>query len=230
MEDHRRLVAQLMDTHSTFSRLTHIDIHSNRVCKSFLVSFCPYDLFLSTKQDYGPCPLIHSEKLRLDYENSDDNFDLAHLKYLEVFINELDNSLDLANKRLQHTPEEKQTISKITNDLHNLDIKINLMIQEINLLLANNCTSMCINQVNSLSKLCINRTNLASQARSLIENIGQTSQQKLQVCTGCGAYLSRLDSDRRLADHLVGKVHLAFVAIRREYDELRRKLNTNTIR
>ena len=32
------------------------------------------------------------------------------------------------------------------------------------------------------------------------------AQSKLQVCDVCGAYLSRLDNDRRLADHFAGKV------------------------
>jgi hypothetical protein len=33
---------------------------------------------------------------------------------------------------------------------------------------------------------------------------------KLQVCDVCGAYLSRLDNDRRLADHFYGKMHLGY--------------------
>lgn len=71
-----------------------------------------------------------------------------------------------------------------------------------------------------LGDLCKQREHLAESVRNIIENIGQTSQQKLQVCEGCGAYLSRLDSDRRLADHLIGKTHLGYVQMRQAYDEL----------
>eukprot|EP00959_Pyramimonas_sp_CCMP1952_P175948 3676887-Pyramimonas_sp.AAC.1 len=38
--------------------------------------------------------------------------------------------------------------------------------------------------------------------------------QKLRVCDVCGAFLSIYDSDRRLADHFGGKMHLGYMLIR----------------
>jgi hypothetical protein len=38
--------------------------------------------------------------------------------------------------------------------------------------------------------------------------------QKLRVCDICGAFLSIYDSDRRLADHFGGKMHLGYQHIR----------------
>ena len=61
----------------------------------------------------------------------------------------------------------------------------------------------------------VKREKLSQQARRITENVGQTSQQKLQVCDGCGAYLSRLDNDRRLADHFVGKIHMGYLEIQK---------------
>ncbi len=46
-------------------------------------------------------------------------------------------------------------------------------------------------------------------------------QQKLRVCDICSAYLSLYDSDRRLADHFGGKLHLGFLGIREKLKELR---------
>jgi hypothetical protein len=40
----------------------------------------------------------------------------------------------------------------------------------------------------------------------LTDTSGASGHQKLRVCDVCGAYLSVLDSDRRLADHFGGKV------------------------
>ena len=34
------------------------------VCKYFLVSFCPHDLFPNTKQDLGSCVKRHDEKFK----------------------------------------------------------------------------------------------------------------------------------------------------------------------
>lgn len=44
------------------------------------------------------------------------------------------------------------------------------------------------------------------ELRSQSDTGGPSGHQKLQVCDVCSAYLSRLDNDRRLADHFAGKV------------------------
>lgn len=56
--------------------------------------------------------------------------------------------------------------------------------------------------------------------RNLTETGGPSGHQKLQVCDVCGAYLSRLDNDRRLADHFYGKMHLGYAQMRKSYDAL----------
>ena len=48
------------------------------------------------------------------------------------------------------------------------------------------------------------------ELQQLTETSGASGHQKLRVCDVCGAYLSVLDSDRRLADHFGGKVQSAF--------------------
>lgn len=44
------------------------------------------------------------------------------------------------------------------------------------------------------------------ELQQLTDTAGASGHQKLRVCDICGAYLSILDSDRRLADHFGGKV------------------------
>lgn len=44
--------------------------------------------------------------------------------------------------------------------------------------------------------------------------------QKLRVCDVCGAFLSIFDSDRRLADHFGGKLHLGYLQIRKKIEEI----------
>ncbi|KAK6289513.1 hypothetical protein POUND7_001054 [Theobroma cacao] len=46
------------------------------------------------------------------------------------------------------------------------------------------------------------------------------TDQKLRVCDICGAFLSVYDSDRRLADHFGGKLHLGYMQIRDKLAEL----------
>eukprot|EP00250_Pteridium_aquilinum_P008258 c17809_g1_i1 orf=175-1488(+) len=46
------------------------------------------------------------------------------------------------------------------------------------------------------------------------------TDQKLRVCDICGAFLSVYDSDRRLADHFGGKLHLGYIQIREKLEDL----------
>jgi hypothetical protein len=50
---------------------------------------------------------------------------------------------------------------------------------------------------------------------------GTPQQQKLRVCDICSAYLSIYDSDRRLADHFGGKLHIGYLQIREKLTQLK---------
>ncbi len=62
------------------------------------------------------------------------------------------------------------------------------------------------------------------ELKSLSDTSGPSGHQKLQVCDVCGAYLSRLDNDRRLADHFYGKMHLGYAQMRKTYEGLQKEL------
>lgn len=232
-EEQRRLLEQLMGKDALISPVTRRrepDITSHRVCKSFLVGTCPHDLFSGTKQDIGKCPLLHLEKHKLEYEyrtkkksETFPEFEYEYYKTLQKYLKGLDRTISMALKRLEHTPEEKAKIAKLTKELDNLDTKIGLMTQEIGFLIDAKENTKCVFESVKLYDLCKERERLAESARNVAENVGQSSQQKLQVCEVCGAYLSRLDSDRRLADHLIGKIHLAYVQMRADYNDLDKK-------
>merc|ERR1712093_117241 len=64
------------------------------------------------------------------------------------------------------------------------------------------------------------------ELKALSDTSGPSGHQKLQVCDVCGAYLSRLDNDRRLADHFYGKMHLGYVQMRKTFDAFPKELRT----
>ncbi|KAK1318396.1 hypothetical protein QJS10_CPB04g01908 [Acorus calamus] len=53
------------------------------------------------------------------------------------------------------------------------------------------------------------------------------TDQKLRVCDICGAFLSVYDSDRRLADHFGGKLHLGYMQIREKLADLEEERATS---
>lgn len=61
------------------------------------------------------------------------------------------------------------------------------------------------------------------ELRALSDTGGPSGHQKLQVCDVCGAYLSRLDNDRRLADHFYGKMHLGYAQMRKSHEALQKE-------
>lgn len=228
----RKLIQQLMggDSYVTSSMARRVpDITSFKVCKSFLVGTCPHDLFVGTKQDLGKCPKLHLEKHKIEYEIRTKqgelfpDFEYEYYMDLKQYIQDIDAMIDNASKKLQHTPEEKAKIAEVNKELETLDAKIGLMQQEINYLIEKQKSIKVLEQSKKLNQLIEERKQMGEKARSVIENIGQSSQQKLQVCEQCGAFLSRLDSDRRLVDHFIGKIHLGYVEMRTAYNKLHQK-------
>ncbi|ODQ79338.1 hypothetical protein BABINDRAFT_161746 [Babjeviella inositovora NRRL Y-12698] len=232
-EEQRKLLEQLMGRDALINpsrQRRDPSLTDTRVCKSFIVGTCPHDLFLGTKQDFGKCPKFHLEKHKMEYEalrkqgHRFPEFDYEYTRDLEQYINDCNRKIEVALQRLEHTPEEKVKIAHVTQELDNLDAKIGLMTQEIQMLSTHQELTKALLESVKLNALCQEREQLAELARDIADNIGQASQQKLQVCEMCGAYLSRLDSDRRLADHFIGKIHLGYVHMRRALDEMRSKV------
>ncbi|KAF3988578.1 hypothetical protein FT663_03541 [Candidozyma haemuli var. vulneris] len=232
-DEQRVLLERLMGKDALISpqpRRKEVELTSSKVCKSFLVGSCPYDLLAATKLNIGKCPNLHSEKHKLEYEyrtkklgEKFPEFEYEYYKTLRKWLEEIDFSVSTALKRLDHTPEERQRVATVTRQLDDLDVKIGLAASEITHLGKAQEITMALKQTIKLEKLLREREGLAEQARLIAENLGQSAQQKLQVCEVCGAYLSRLDNDRRLADHFVGKIHLGYEQMRTVYNDLKRK-------
>lgn len=235
-DEQRKLLEQLMGSDALVSpqvRRKDPDMSSPRVCKAFLVGSCPHDLFAGTKLNIGPCPGLHLEKHKIEYEfrtkkknESFPNFEYEYYETLQKYIGEIDSTIATALRRLENTPEERAKIAAVTKDLDVLDTRIGLMTSEINHLAQANELEMALAQSRKLEEVMKQRATVAEQARVIAENVGQAAQQKLQVCEVCGAYLSRLDSDRRLADHFIGKIHLGYLQMRSAFEALKKRYDT----
>ncbi|VEU21892.1 DEKNAAC102882 [Brettanomyces naardenensis] len=216
--------------HKRTAQLTNPSVLENpRICKSFIVGKCPYDIFSGTKENFGRCPKIHQEKYKLLYEAARakgikmprHDYELDYLRDLEIFINECNRKIEMAERRLRYTAEEKESLSNITREMDELDTRIALTTQEIQILSDKEDLDKAIDLSKSLKRYVHDRSELASTYSEMLENINQSAQQKLQVCTECGAYLSRLDNDKRLVDHFMGKIHLGYVEMRNIAREIR---------
>ncbi|KAI5074229.1 hypothetical protein GOP47_0010190 [Adiantum capillus-veneris] len=76
-----------------------------------------------------------------------------------------------------------------------------------------------MNEADALKKL-VRAEPLTDPAKQAALDVRITDQ-KLRVCDICGAFLSVYDSDRRLADHFGGKLHLGYIQIREKLEDLK---------
>ena len=92
------------------SRHAQLSLTDPKVCRSFLVGTCPHDLFTNTKQDLGPCPKVHSEPLKTEYEAMADKsklgFDYDYMRDMQKYIDDCNRRIDTAQRRLEKTPDE----------------------------------------------------------------------------------------------------------------------------
>jgi hypothetical protein len=102
------------------TRAPQLSITDPKVCRSYLVGNCPHDLFTNTKQDFGPCPNVHNEALKVEYQEAPADkkrqwgFEFDYLRDMQKYVGDCDRRIDQAQRRLEKTPDEiRQTNSLV---------------------------------------------------------------------------------------------------------------------
>lgn len=230
--EQRKLLEQLMGAdalESGSSRKQRLDLYDPKVCKSFLVGTCIHDLFEGTKKDLGPCPLKHTEQYKVEYQvqksrgKEFSEFDIEHERNLEKYVLETDRQIETGISRLKKTPEDIARMNQATKQLEETNTAILFSMEEIELLGKYGEISRAIYENYKLQSKRDEQESKEREIRVMSETSGFSGRQKLQVCMDCGAFLSRLDNDIRLADHFVGKMHRSHVELRKAYAEIKEK-------
>lgn len=86
--------------------------------------------------------------------------------------------------------------------------------------------AVAIDEWYNLKVMAQTKADKERELKALSDTSGPSGHQKLQVCDVCGAYLSRLDNDRRLADHFYGKMHLGYAQMRKAYDSFPKEMKS----
>lgn len=101
---------------------------------------------------------------------------------------------------------------------------INTGLLEVSVLGEMGCVSQAYNELFKIRTAKHQKETCERELKTLADTSGPSGHQKLQVCDVCGAYLSRLDNDRRLADHFYGKMHMGYSDMRKTYKKLSEEL------
>ncbi|KAE8151390.1 hypothetical protein BDV25DRAFT_95045 [Aspergillus avenaceus] len=233
--EQRKLLEQLMGADQLMgtgapSRNAQLSITDSKVCRSYLVGTCPHDLFTNTKQDLGPCPKVHSEGLKTEYETASPaekskwGFEFDYMRDMQKYIDDCDRRIDSAQRRLEKTPDEIRQTNNLLKQISDYTKTINGGLLEISVLGETGSVAQAYNELHKIRTAKHQRETCERELKNLQDTSGPSGHQKLQVCDVCGAYLSRLDNDRRLADHFFGKMHMGYSDMRKTFKKLSEEL------
>jgi hypothetical protein len=214
------------------SRGAQLSLTDPKVCRSYVAGTCPHDLFTNTKQDLGACPKVHSEALKAEYEALPEQekkkygFDYDYMRDLQKYIDECNRRIDAAQRRLEKTPDEIRQTNVLLKAISDLGRSIENGLLEVEILGEMGEVGRALDEFFKVKQNTAAKGERERELKALSDTSGPSGHQKLQVCDVCGAYLSRLDNDRRLADHFYGKMHLGYAQMRKTYDAFPKEMRT----
>lgn len=232
-DEHRKQVELLVGKSNTLpkdaTKSGPIDpsvLDNPRVCKSFLCGKCPYDMLDNTKENIGKCPRMHIEKFKLVYESLVEEKQMKYLhEYmidLRNFVAECDRRVAVAEERLDYSESDKMLLEDLARKVEELGLVIELTTTEYDYV---KDITKRIEISQKLRNMVFEMDNISHIYSKTLEKLNTVGEQKLQVCKTCGAYMLKNDTDGRLIDHYMGKIHMAYEEMRVSLEELKNKLS-----
>ncbi|KIO16662.1 hypothetical protein M407DRAFT_241405 [Tulasnella calospora MUT 4182] len=229
-EMQRKLLEQMMGPEAMGTVDANLTWDSEKVCRNFLCGTCPHALFTNTKMDLGACPKLHTERLKTEFtafkeKNPNDprvhQFQTEYESNIFAFVDDCDRRIRIAHKRLEKTPEENAKTTNLMREIAEFELAIQGGTEKIERLGEEGRVEESMAEMEAVEALKAEKTEKERELQQLTDTSGASGHQKLRVCDVCGAYLSVLDSDRRLADHFGGKMHLGYHELRQMLEQFK---------
>jgi len=178
----------------------------------------------------GPCPKSHTERLKTEFiaaREADPNnpifarFQSDYESNIFAFVDECDRRIRAAHRKLEKTPEENAKTTNLMREIAEIELAIQGGTEKIEQLGEQGKVEESMKELAAIEALKGEKADKERELQQLTETSGASGHQKLRVCDVCGAYLSVLDSDRRLADHFGGKMHLGYHELRNMLSQFR---------
>jgi hypothetical protein len=228
----RKLLEQMMGPEAMGTSMANLTWQDEKVCRNFLCGTCPHTLFTNTKMDLGACPKSHTERLKTEYnaamlENPTDpifqRFQREYETNIFAFVDECDRRIRAAHRRLEKTPEENAKTTNLMREIGEIELAIQGGTEKIESLGEQGQVEESMKELAAVEALKAEKAEKERELQQLTDTSGASGHQKLRVCDVCGAYLSVLDSDRRLADHFGGKMHLGYHELRNTLEKFKQE-------
>lgn len=205
---------------------------SRAVCPHYLVEYCPHSLFTNTKADLGPCPKIHKNSLKADFDAVRDThprkveYTEDLLKYAKRLVNDLQSKIRRSKERLKLSRMEQEAGGgRSQEEQEEIEAKVTDLTEKINQLVTKAeaaGTAGDIEEAQGFLKLC---DQLKSERQELKIQIGMRTSnaapgfaenKQLDVCDVCGTFLQAGSRDKqaKIEEHEGGKQHIGYTKLR----------------
>ncbi|GFY83285.1 LUC7 N terminus domain-containing protein [Actinidia rufa] len=191
------------------------------VCGSYMIRFCPHDLFVNTRSDLGACPKIHDPKLKESFEKSPrhDSYvprfeaELAH--FCEKLVMDLDRRVRCGRERLAQeveVPPPPPISAEKSEQLTVLEEKIKNLLEQVETL----GEAGKVDEAEALMRKVVEtlnaeKTALTQQSQNLLMLV---QEKKMALCEICGSFLVANDAAERTQSHVTGKQHIGYGMVR----------------
>lgn len=193
------------------------------VCKYYLVGFCPYELFLNTKSDIGPCPwrihdpIIKEEFERIGAPGHREAYERQfHDKCWEL-LRDLERRLKRGKERLD-LPDQAGASASGASANEEVEEKRALLEHQIKQVLAQVEELGEEGRVREAQERMVQADMLQAELDRLkqleADNPLYRLEKKMELCPTCGAFLIVNDAPMRIQAHYAGRQHNGWVQLR----------------
>lgn len=191
-----------------------------RVCKYSLAGCCPFSLLEQTRLSRGPCkyevcPCPSS--LREQYIAENKGFTT---NYDQQLFEILDNIVIDANKRVTVSKNFQQSKSaevQMYPELREMDSKIDTLLRSSREHGLNGEVMRALSEMNEAELIREAR----KQRETELNKSSVQNEQRIFICEVCTAVIQRSDEHTKMADHVLGRQHIAYTKIRETHEMLK---------
>eukprot|EP01006_Ploeotia_vitrea_P067035 TRINITY_DN96275_c0_g1_i1.p1 TRINITY_DN96275_c0_g1~~TRINITY_DN96275_c0_g1_i1.p1 ORF type:complete len:357 (+),score=24.93 TRINITY_DN96275_c0_g1_i1:23-1072(+) len=214
-EAFRRQLDELMGKNRNGGESRKTNYWDAEVCKDYLLGTCVHDLFTNTRVYTGPCQNLHDPVLKTAFEEDEGprKRDLRRrwtrdlINTLTGRVAECERKIQKAADRLRDRQPTKEDATS-TPEVKEMDARIQEKTTAAEAAGDEGNIEQCTKLMEEVEELKKKRD------ETVTKNMQPTGgAQALRVCEICGAYLDR-DTEQRMQDHLLGKLHLGYKDIR----------------
>ncbi|RWS15624.1 luc7-like protein 1 [Dinothrombium tinctorium] len=245
LQSARQLLDELMgrerDLRPSEKSSDEAEWNDSRICKFFLVKFCPNQLFTNTKADMGPCHKVHDDYIKKMYEEKASRrekmaYEDEFIRFCQQTLNDVERRIKRARQRLAASQTDKANAAaagggtpylseELQEKMQVLSDRIEQLLQQIEELGCEGKVEeaqgiMKLVEKLKEEKMALKRDNMPMHWIQQRAEIGAAQEKQMEVCDVCGAFLIVNDVQQRVDDHLMGKQHVGYGKLKTALDEI----------